>query len=239
MTGGDRSIAVAMQSAARAFEAEGSVDDTLDGIVQTAAQAVPGATDVGISQIYRRGRVATLASSGELARAVDQVQYELREGPCVELLDLDDEVMQVDDLSDVSRWPHFAPEAERLGVRSWMAHRLYTSQDSMGALNLYSTEPAAFDGHSQEVAALLAAHAAIALGAARHADQMDEALATRKTIGQALGIVMERYNMTEMRALQFLIRVSRESNIKLRGVATELVTQLERSATTGVTGGSN
>ena len=63
---------------------------------------------------------------------------------------------------------------------------------------------------------------------------LEQALITRKTIGQGLGIVMERYNMTEMRALQFLIRVSRDSNIKLREVAAELVAQRERDATTGL-----
>jgi GAF domain-containing protein len=230
----DLPIAEAMQAAARALEAEGSVTETLDGIVQAALQAIPGVTAAGISQIYRRGRIETLAASGDPAREVDQVQYQLREGPCVELLDSDDQVMQIDDLRDESRWPNFAPKAEQLGVRSWMAYRLYTSQDSMGALNLFSTEPGVFDEHTQEVAGLLAAHAAIALGAARHKEQLEQALVTRKTIGQGLGIVMERYNMTEMRALQFLIRVSRDSNIKLREVAAELVAQRERDATTGL-----
>lgn len=234
MTDRDLPIAEAMQAAARALEAEGSVTETLDGIVQAAIQAIPGVTDAGISQVYRGGRIETLAASGDLAREIDKVQYELREGPCVELLESEDQVMQVDDLSDRSRWPNFAPQVEKLGARSWMAYRLYTSQDSMGALNLFSTEPHAFDEQTQEIAALLAAHAAVALGAARHTAQLEEALTTRKAIGQGLGIVMERYNMTEMRALQFLIRVSRDSNIKLREVAAELVAQRERDATTGL-----
>lgn len=234
MTDRDLPIAEAMQAAARALEAEGSVTETLDGIVQAAIQAIPGVTDAGISQVYRGGRIETLAASGDLAREIDKVQYELREGPCVELLESEDQVMQVDDLSDRSRWPNFAPQVEKLGARSWMAYRLYTSQDSMGALNLFSTEPHAFDEQTQEIAALLAAHAAVALGAPRHTAQLEEALTTRKAIGQGLGIVMERYNMTEMRALQFLIRVSRDSNIKLREVAAELVAQRERDATTGL-----
>ena len=234
MTDRDLRIAEAMQAAARALAAEGSVTETLDGIADAATQAIPGVTDAGISQVYRRGQIETLASSGDLAREIDQVQYQLREGPCVELLDCEDQVMQIDDLLNESRWPNFAPRAQQLGIRSWMAYRLYTSQDSMGALNLFSTEPAAFDAHAQEVAALLAAHAAVALGAARHAEQLEQALVTRKTIGQGLGIVMERYNMTEMRALQFLIRVSRDSNIKLREVAAELVSQRERDATAGI-----
>lgn len=231
MTQRDLSIAEAMEVAARTLEAEGSVPETLHGIVQAATQAIPGVTDAGISQIYRNGRIETLAGSGELIHAIDEMQYELREGPCVDLLDRKDEVMQVDDLRDTSRWPNFAPRAEQLGASSWMAYRLYTAEDSMGALNLYSTELDVFDEQAQEIAALLAAHAAIALSAARHTEQMEQALASRKTIGQAIGIVMERYNMTEMRAFQFLIRVSREGNLKLRRVASDLVEQRERDAT--------
>jgi len=60
---------------------------------------------------------------------------------------------------------------------------------------------------------------------------MQQALASRATIGQAIGIARERFSMTEMRPVP--IRVAREGNVKLRQVASEVVVQLERAATTG------
>ena len=70
---------------------------------------------------------------------------------------------------------------------------------------------------------LFAMHAALAMGRRRQIEQLNEALHTRKVIGQAIGIVMERYELDEDRALQFLVRVSRTGNIKLRTVAQEIV----------------
>ena len=48
------------------------------------------------------------------------------------------------------------------------------------------------------------------------------ALASRKTIGQAIGLIMQRYQIDEDRALQFLIRASSTGNLRLRMVADEV-----------------
>ncbi len=73
-------------------------------------------------------------------------------------------------------------------------------------------------------ARLLATHAAIVLGHVQHAQQLNQALESRKIIGQAIGIVMERYHIDHDRAFQFLVRASSTSNIKLRALAEEVVT---------------
>src|SRR5690606_1122688 len=100
-----------------------------------------------------------------------------------------------------------------------MGLRLFTEQATLGGLNLYSTQTDTIDPDVQHVAELFATHAALALGRARHVEDLNTALQTRKVIGQAIGIVMERYQLDEDRAFQFLVRVSSHSNVKLRDVA--------------------
>ncbi len=94
----------------------------------------------------------------------------------------------------------------------------------MAGLNLYSTEHDEVEPASADTAQLFATHAAIILGHAQQEDQLNQALASRKVIGQAIGIVMERYRVDADRAFQFLLRASSSSNIKLRDVAQEIVT---------------
>jgi hypothetical protein len=93
------------------------------------------------------------------------------------------------------------------------------------ALNLYARRTWPF-ADSAETAELFGSHAALALGYARATDRLQAALGSRKTIGQALGILMERYQIGEDRAFRFLVRVSQESDVKVREVAADLVAEL-------------
>ena len=88
---------------------------------------------------------------------------------------------------------------------------------------MYSTSGDQVDPDVQHLAELFATHAALALGRARQDEDLQTALGTRKVIGQALGIVMERYQLDEDRAFQFLVRVSSQGNVKLRDIAQEIV----------------
>ena len=115
------------------------------------------------------------------------------------------------------------PEAVQRGLRAQLSVGLYSDGDSLGGLNLYSTQTDEIADEAIGIGELFAAQAAIALGRSREALQMHEALESRKVIGQALGLLMERYEMNEERAFQFLVRVSSTSNTKLRDVAAELV----------------
>ena len=68
------------------------------------------------------------------------------------------------------------------------------------------------------------------MGFVRSVEGMRDALRTRKVIGQAIGIVMERYSLNEDRAFQFLVRLSQSGNVKLRTVADDLVSSLNNKA---------
>lgn len=100
-----------------------------------------------------------------------------------------------------------------------MGFLLFTEGEELGALNFYSREPGAFTEGSELAGWLLASHAAIAFSSARTHAQMENAVATREVIGEAMGILMGRHHITEEQAFDVLRRYSQENNIKLREVA--------------------
>ena len=129
-------------------------------------------------------------------------------------------VLRIADLTEQHpRWPAFAPQASRLGVGSMMGFLLFTEDDDFGALNLYSRKPGMFTGASELAGWLLASHAAVAFSSARTHAQLEQAMATRHVIGEAMGILMGSHQLTEEEAFDVLRRYSQERNIKLREVA--------------------
>jgi transcriptional regulator with GAF, ATPase, and Fis domain len=197
--------------------------ETLDAIVHAARASMPELPHVSISMKRRDGTFETAAGTDQLAWELDSVQYDLGEGPCVQAVE-HEPVVVVSRLRHDQRWPAYIPAAVSRGVRSQVAVRLFANKRHVAGLNLYSTEHEAVEQSSAETAGLFATHAAIILGHAQQEDQLNHALASRKVIGQAIGIVMERYRIDADRAFQFLLRASSSSNIKLRDVAEEIVT---------------
>ena len=106
-----------------------------------------------------------------------------------------------------------------------MALPLRDGREVRGALNLFSFTTEGIDTEALDIASLFATQVALALGWVHTEEQMKSALSTRKEIGQAIGVVMERFQISDEKAFAFLLRVSSSRNIKLRDVAHELVTQ--------------
>ena len=208
--------------AARTLHKPRSLDQTLQTIVEVACNSVPGFDHVGIATLEKRGAIKTRAFTGDLVLPLDKMQYELREGPCSAALQGTD-AMSVSSLQHEQRWPHYVPQARQAGVRSQLAVKLYLDEGTLGGINFYSTTSDDVSDDAQALARLFGAHAAIALGHAQERDALNQGLHTRKTIGQAIGILMERYEMNEDRAFAFLVRASSHTNIKLRAIAQELV----------------
>lgn len=129
----------------------------------------------------------------------------------------------VDNIRNDKRWPDYVPLAVQLGLRSQLGVRIYAEARTVGGLNLYSTTTDAIGKDSIATAHMFAAYAAVALGRVRRESHLLEALRTRDLIGQATGIVMERYGVDADRAFGYLTRVSQTSNTKLRDVAAGLV----------------
>ena len=112
---------------------------------------------------------------------------------------------------------------QEMGLRAQIGVELYADTAASGGLNLYSTEVDAFEPGVVELAEMFAWQASLALRRSTTEDQLNQAIETRKVIGQAIGIVMERFGLTEERAFAFLVRTSSTSNMKLRLIAEELV----------------
>ena len=220
-------IAAAISAAARTINHERTLEQTLQAIVNAARNSVPGFDQVGISTVDKRGHIETKAVTGDLVLALDRVQYDLGEGPCYDTLRLPDvDVVTAPHIRHDQRWPRYVPAAVAAGLLSQLAVKLYVDdQGTLGGLNFYSTTSEAIDPDAETAADMFAAHAAIALDNARERETLNEALHSRKMIGQAIGIIMERYDMNEDRAFDFLVRASSTSNIKLRDIAEKLVHQ--------------
>lgn len=221
-------LATALAEAARTLHGPTTLEETLDTIAQTAQFSVPGFDHVGISISHGDGRIETMSGTSPLVWRLDELQYSCKEGPCVDSV-REAPVVVVEHARHDQRWPHYMPGAAREGLRSQLALRLYTDRETLGCLNLYSTASDSIDPGAVHVAELFAAHASIALGRARQEDQLNQALISRKTIGEAVGIIMERYQIDEHRAFQFLARASQNSNTKLRAVAQEIIDETTRS----------
>jgi GAF domain-containing protein len=218
-------ILAGLAEAARLIYSAPDLPTTLNTTVQAAGLALPGIDHVGISISYRDGRVETVAATDQLVWDLDQLQYELNEGPCLEAI-RESGIVEVNNLAmHEARWPRFVPRAVALGLRAQMGLRLYVDEETLGGLNLYSTRSDTIDADVREAAELFATHAALEMGHVRREENLNSALHTRKVIGQAIGIVMERYELDEDRAFKYLTQVSQHSNVKLRDVAAEIVQQ--------------
>ncbi|MBK5990392.1 GAF and ANTAR domain-containing protein [Streptomyces sp. MBT58] len=204
--------------------AQESVDATLERITGAATELVEGCDAAGILVLVR-GEAVTLAPSQPMAAKLDQLQYELGEGPCFDAVRaaVPGRVFRVADVTGMeSRWPDFVPAARDLGVGSIMGFLLSTGDEEFGALNFYSQRPGAFTETSEAAGVVLASHAAVAISSARSHAQLEEAIATRHQIGEAMGILMARHRITGEQAFNVLRRYSQDNNTKLRDVARQV-----------------
>lgn len=218
-------LAAQFAAVARVLQAEPSVEATLARMVQLAVSVVEGCDHAGIT-VVRRGRPETVAATDHVPVQVDAFQYETRQGPCLDAI-TDERTYRSHDLSTEPRWPQFSRRAaERTGIRSMLAYRLFTHEDTLGALNLYSRAAKAFDDDVVPVGAVFAAHAAMAFAQAREHEQisqLEEAVATNRRIGIAIGILMAHRQIADDEAFDLLRVTSQLSNRKLRDIAEAVI----------------
>jgi GAF domain-containing protein len=217
-----RPLGDVMSRVARQLQEEhGDVEATLQAITSSATRTVPHANECGISYVLGRRRIEPRAWTSDLPREVDALQERLGQGPCLDAV-WEQQIVRVDDIRTEDRWPQFAQLATGLGVGSMMCFQLFVMGDQLGALNLYSRTPRAFDAESEEIGLVFASHAAVALAGAEHEENLRAGMLTRDLIGQAKGILMERHKLTADQAFDVLARASQVLNRKLVDIAVEL-----------------
>ncbi|MGY1638831.1 GAF and ANTAR domain-containing protein [Geodermatophilus sp. SYSU D00742] len=210
----------------------GDLNSFLGDLVHLAATQTPAAEACGLTLARSSGAV-TVNATGPLAQEADERQYRVDDGPCLQAM-REGVVVRVDDMAGERRWGPYPELAAQAGVRSSLSLPLEVEGRSRGALNLYSTRPAAFGAGDEETAGRWAAHASGALAVALRiadghdrADQLIGGMDTRAVIGQAIGLVMARERCTAEQAFALLRVSSQRRNVKLRDVAAALVASFE------------
>ncbi|WP_407657623.1 GAF and ANTAR domain-containing protein [Kribbella turkmenica] len=198
----------------------GGVDETVETVVQFALQA-EACSYAGVV-LTARGSREVAAVTDPLVTTLYELQADLGEGPMVTAL-TEGVVVHVADVDNETRWPVWAERlpAERFG--SALHVPMYAGAELVGVLSLFNTEPHAFSADDEAIAHILARHASVAVASARDGEAMAAAVDARKLVGQAMGILMERFDLDEPRAFEILKRYSQEHNLKLRDVAQELI----------------
>jgi GAF domain-containing protein len=131
------------------------------------------------------------------------------------------------DLRTDPRFEGYSSEiVTRTPIRAVLSFGLRLHDEPLGVISFYSATPDGFPQDAQDRARLLADHATIAIDAASSATTADHlriALESSRTIGAAIGILVERYRVTPEQAFHMLRTASSRTNQKLSRVAEDLV----------------
>lgn len=223
-------LGAAMAKVVATMHAPVDMPATLQAITSATVDTLANVDYVSISLTRDDGQIVTLAPTAPLAAEADAMQYQLGEGPCLEAA-LDEPVVLSENLAGDARWPSYGPVAAKAGLGSQVAFQFLAQHGHVrGALNLYSEQARALDAATMQIGALFATQVAITMGWVRHEEDVQAALYTREQIGMAIGILMERYRLTQEGAFNFLVRTSQTGNVKLREVAAAIIDQTSQGA---------
>jgi GAF domain-containing protein len=212
------------------------VETFLTSVARHAAGAVKHALSCGISVQSTRSSRMLGATSDDFAHAMDEIQYDVDDGPCLTCLRTG-EVVRVDDIPEDPRWPAFSRRGREAGAGCSVSVPMIIDGRSVGALNLYSKEPHTLTHTDRTRAQQFADQAVGAVALARvlaereaKAQHLEAALTSRSTIDQAIGIIIARTGCGPERAFDLLRAQSQHTNEKLRDVADRIVAQASRPA---------
>ncbi|TDO66866.1 GAF domain-containing protein [Kribbella sp. VKM Ac-2571] len=226
---GDAPLVDALSSLHSLLLGAPGLEELLAKLVDVAAKIVEPPASCGITTRYD-GQPQTIVSSDARAAWIDEQQYSLREGPCLDAL-ASDAPVDVADYLDENRWPQYVDAARKAGVKASLALPLIVDGQTIGAMNLYGYErPDTFSEADRERATAYAEQAATTLAFAARAvrqselgEQLEQALASRSVIDQALGLLMGQEKCDARTAFELLRRHSQNHNRKLRDVAAALI----------------
>ncbi|MEU4221890.1 GAF and ANTAR domain-containing protein [Actinoplanes sp. NPDC026623] len=209
---------------------ETTFDHVVARICGLARRTIARATDVSVT-LVGPGGAHTAASTGALAVALDQWQYEHGHGPGLAAAAASITISVTDVAAD-TRWPDWTDHAIDAGAHSALSIGLPVHEWVTGALNVYSTEPRAFDDHAVALAETFAGCAATAMADTHHyaggadlARHMRDAMDSRATIEQAKGIIMADRHCTAVEASAVLAKLSQYSGSTIAAIAAAIVDQ--------------
>lgn len=231
----DDELATSVLGLAQLLTDQRPLRDTLTEIAEFAVGAIPGAEGAGLTML-EEDRPQTVVASADFVHAVDDVQYGLGEGPCL-LAVASRQTQTSGSLGGEARWPRFGPRVGRMGVHSVLSLPLQLPYRVIGALNVYAHPKDAFDDHSRRIGELFAVPAAVSVHNAHVLEQtqrlaapFEQALTSRSTIDQALGLLMSRTGADPAEAFERLRAMSQAQHVKVSQVAAALVDEAVRRA---------
>jgi GAF domain-containing protein len=219
------------------FINDGTLGDTLLRVAELACDVSP-ADMAGITMLVD-GRPRTGVFTDPEAPEIDTAQYDSGRGPCLDAF-RDQQVYRINSTEEEQRWPEFTKEARAHGIVATLSTPMIARSESLGALNLYS-RTARFDEEASARVLAFARHAAIVLAnaqlywdARQLTENMQQAMRSRSTIDQAMGVLMADGGRRPDEAFQLLVRASQRENRKLRDISAEIVSRTaERSTGVG------
>ncbi len=225
--GGDLLAALADQFAQLATSLADNADQTLtqQRLVEFAVRGVPGAEHVSVTVVEGTRPPRTTAQSDQLPYDWDQLQYQNRQGPCLEAIAANG-IILANDLRTDTRWPRFTRAiVDATRARSMLSFRLFLTEQNRAALNMYATRTGAFTDQSIATGSMFAAYSSMALLAAarqHHSNHLTRALESNREIGVAMGILMANGKLTEQQAFDQLRKASGDLNRKLADIAADV-----------------
>ncbi len=229
VTGHNGGVDELLRDLSRVVLADRDLSDVLTDITLIAARGVPGAESVSTT-LLRGEKAFTGAYSSEMALVADELQYDEGYGPCMDA-GRGGVVLRIDDMLTEQRWPNYVERVRTSGVRSSLSVPLPYQGTSIGALNMYSSQPEAFVSPEsldagREVAEAIAV--AVVNADAHHrvseqARNMQLAMESRAVIEQAKGVLMAQRRVDADAAFEILRDASQRYNRKLRDIALGIV----------------
>jgi len=205
-----------------------TLEEALQRLAEMAVAVIPDGPSCGIT-VIRQGQPVTAVYAGPVPKDLHDEQYRLGDGPGPEALRTGQIVIS-QDLAAEQRWGKWPAAAVAENVYGAYAHPLEVEGRVTGALNLYAHGRNLFPVPVQRVARQFALPAMRLLdGVVRRLSheevigQLHEAMDSRTTVGQATGIIMARRRCSPQEALNLLIRISNDRNVKLRDLASAVV----------------
>jgi GAF domain-containing protein len=203
--------------------------DTAVALVTTLAEAtIAGTTGAGVTIVDEHGK-RSRAASNRLVEQADALQYELDEGPCLTAWGTR-QLVRIDDTATDPRWPRWNGAAAGLGVRAVLSVPLVVDDESIGAIKVYSDQPADYGEYEERVMSLFAEQAAILLAntqslqqARRLSRQLTDALVSRDAIVRATGVLLARGAADQDAAFIALTDAARRSGKTVEQLARELL----------------
>ena len=205
-----------------------TVQRAVDLLAEAARDLLPGATGAGVSLIHEGVRTSAGATDS-LVRHADELQYQLSEGPCLTAWSTGFPVRSDDTYYGDDRWPSWAAAAAEMSIRSCQSVPLIQGRSTIGAMKVYSTEPAAFDSTTELALTRFAVPAAALLSHVQTTEtprqirsELAEALQARDRIGMAKGILMARLGLDDRGAFGELVARAERGRRTIAEVAADV-----------------